>query len=273
MENIKPIEELEYCDDFMFNQVMQNDNICIGVLERLLKIKIDHIERVELEKKIKPYYQSKGIRLDVYVKDSKKVFDLEMQSRNKDDLPRRLRYYQSMVDANALIKGEDYTKLKESYIIFICKNDPVGKNLPVYSYLETCQEDKNILLNDGTHKFFFNADAAENEKDVEIRTFLNYIKTGTADDSFTKEIDRTVKTVKQNEAVRELYMYESLPLRDAKQEGIKEGREAGAQQKAIETALNMLNENIPISTIARCSTLPEAKVLELKKQVESASER
>lgn len=52
--NIKPFEELTLADDFMFYQVMQNDEICIGVLERLLKIEIDHIERQELQKEIKP---------------------------------------------------------------------------------------------------------------------------------------------------------------------------------------------------------------------------
>ncbi|WP_051537814.1 Rpn family recombination-promoting nuclease/putative transposase [Treponema sp. C6A8] len=255
MSEIKPIEELEYSDDFMFNQVMQDDKICIGVLERLLKIKIDHIERVELEKKIKPYYQSKGIRLDVYVKDSNRVFDLDMQSQNKDDLPRRLRYYQSMVDANALMKGEKYKNLKDSYIVFICKHDPVGKNLPVYSYLETCQEDNNILLGDGAHKFFFNAEAADQEKDVEIRTFLNYIKNGTAGDSFTKEIDSAVKTVKQKEAVKELYMFESLAIQDAMDEG--------ERRKSVEAARAFYENGVSIELIAKSLKMTEEKVKEI----------
>lgn len=265
MENIKPIEELEFSDDFMFNQVMQNEKICIGVLERLLKIKIDHIERVELEKVIKPYYRSKSVRLDVYVKDSNKVFDLEMQSRDFDDLPRRFRYYQSMVDANALLKGQPYEKLNDSYIIFICKKDPVGKNLPVYTFKETCQENTNLLLNDGSQKYFFNADAADNEKDVEIRAFLNYIKTGTATDELTSEIDSKVEEVKQNEAVKELYMFESLPIHDARLEGFKEGR----IEQAIESAKNMLNDQIPADKIALYVNLPLEQIQELKHQLET----
>ena len=49
----------------------------------------------------------------------------------------------------------------------------------------------------------------------------------------------------------------------------EEGRVEGALQKAIETALNMLNENIPVETVARCSTLPVEKVQELKSQLEA----
>ena len=66
----KPIEELTFTDDFMFGRVMQNPEICKGLLERLLEIKIDKIEYPVLQKTISPHYKSKGIRLDVYVEDS-----------------------------------------------------------------------------------------------------------------------------------------------------------------------------------------------------------
>ena len=82
--NIKPFEELTLADDFMFYQVMQDDEICIGLLERLLKIDIDHIERQELQKEIKPYYQTKYIKLDVYVKNDDKIYDIEIQNEDMD---------------------------------------------------------------------------------------------------------------------------------------------------------------------------------------------
>ena len=49
----------------------------------------------------------------------------------------------------------------------------------------------------------------------------------------------------------------------------EEGIAEGAQQKAIETALNMLKENIPIEKVARYSTLPVEKVQELKAQLKA----
>ncbi len=42
--NYKPVEELVFTDDFMFGAVMREPEICKGVLERLLHVKIDHIE-------------------------------------------------------------------------------------------------------------------------------------------------------------------------------------------------------------------------------------
>ncbi|MGP1503598.1 MAG: hypothetical protein ACTTI0_07955 [Treponema sp.] len=62
----KPIEELTFTDDFMFGCIMKNEHICRGVLERLLRMKIGKIEYPSLQKSISPFYESKGIRLDVY---------------------------------------------------------------------------------------------------------------------------------------------------------------------------------------------------------------
>lgn len=256
---IKPFEELEFSDDFMFFKVMQNDGICKGLIERLLKIKIDHIERPILQKEIRPYYHSKGVKLDVYLKDSLNIYDVEMQNVTKEVLPKRLRYYQSMVDADALLRGEDYTALNDSHIIFLCTTDPVGKGLPVYTFLETCQEDRSVLLNDGTHKYFFNAAAAGLSEDVEIRAILDYIMTQKASDSFTERIKEFVEKVKADERAKGEYMIEPLIIQDAKREGRKEGR----QEKAIETVRKLLELNtMPFEQIAYVTGL---SVEEIKK--------
>ena len=70
---IKPVEELRFTDDFMFCRVMKNPDLCKGVIERLLGIKVERIEYPELQKEIRPYYSAHGVRMDVYVKDSDRI--------------------------------------------------------------------------------------------------------------------------------------------------------------------------------------------------------
>ena len=41
---------------------------------------------------IAPFYESKGIRLDVYVSDPDRVFDIEIQTLILPSLPKRTRY-------------------------------------------------------------------------------------------------------------------------------------------------------------------------------------
>ena len=166
----KPIEELTLADNFMFCHTMKNEELCKELLEKLLHIKIDHIVYPELEKELSAYYESKSVRLDVYVKDSNKVYDIEMQNQPSNFLPLRTRYYQSMIDVDNLLKGEDYSNLKESFIIFICQFDPFDAKLPCYTFKSICRENTNIELNDKTSKIIFNSTAYDKEKDVE---FLN----------------------------------------------------------------------------------------------------
>ena len=122
-----------------------------------------------MEKAIAPYYTSKGVRLDVYLKDSDKVIDIECQANLKPALGKRTRYYQSMIDIDSLMKGEEYEKLKESYILFICKNDPFKDEnekhfgLPCYTFKNICTEDDEVNLDDKTIKVIYNASAYEKE--------------------------------------------------------------------------------------------------------------
>ena len=87
----KSVEELTFTDDFMFGTIMKHKSVCKGVLERLLRIKVGKIEYPSLQKTIAPFYESKGVRLDVYVAESSRVFDIEIQTSILPDLPKRTR--------------------------------------------------------------------------------------------------------------------------------------------------------------------------------------
>ena len=286
---IKPVEELEFSDDFMFFRVMQNESICRQVLERLLGIKIQRVKKKELQKTLKPYYEAKGIRLDVYAADESRVFDVEMQKFPKADLPRRVRYYQSMLDADSLVAGENYSALKESYVLFICLNDPFGKNLPVYTFRKCCLEDKGLVLPDGAVAIFFNAAAFSKTENLALGAFLRYTKTQEAQDELTERIATLVQEFKRNELFRSSYMRESLALFDARKlgydegvahgraegitqgrsEGIAEGFTRGAQKRAQEAAHNLLTMHVlSVEQIAQATGLSPSAVRTLQEQLQ-----
>ena len=265
---IKPVEELRFTDDFMFCRVMKNPDLCKGVIERLLGIKVERIEYPELQKEIRPYYSAHGVRMDVYVKDSNRIFDIEMQTTIPEDLPRRMRYYQSMIDIDSLIAGSDYETLKESYVIFLCTKDPFGLGLPVYTFSTVCKEKTDFTLNDGINKLFFNASAFASEKNLEIKGFLGYLCSGRPSDYLTEDIDQRIERLKINEIFRSDYMMDALPLHDARKAGLKEGMEkgrlVGERNAKFETAKKMLENKIPIDLITKCTSLSLEEVKRLK---------
>ena len=275
----KPVEELTFTDDFMFGTVMKNKTICKGVIERLLHIKVGKIEYPSLQKTIAPFYESKGIRLDVYVSDSERVFDIEIQTSIPPFLPKRTRYYQSLMDVDNLLRGQSYAELKESYVIFICTQDPFGKDLPVYTFRSVCSEDGSIFLDDKSVKVFYNTGAYDKEGESELRALLEYLCERRATSGFTQRIDALVEKAKRNEKFRSWYMSLNIHEDDLRMAGekigfergvaagMRKGREdgiaAGSYQAKLETAKLMAEHKYPLSEICLMTGLSEAEIQKL----------
>ena len=267
----KPVEELTFTDDFMFGTVMKNRMICKGVIERLLHIKVGKIEYPSLQKTIAPFYESKGIRLDVYVSDPDRIFDIEIQTSIPLSLPKRTRYYQSLMDVDNLLRGQSYAELKESYVIFICTQDPFGKGLPVYTFRNVCSEDDGIFLDDKSNKVFYNVDAYGKEDEPELSALLEYLCERRATSGFTRHIDALVEKAKRNEKFRSVYMSLNIREDDLRMAGEKIGFErgrrdgiaAGSYQAKLETAKLMQRESCSTDFIQRMTGLSEAEIKKL----------
>ena len=242
----------------------------------MLKIKIDHIEYPEIEKTISPYYETKGVRLDVYVKDSDNVFDIELQNINDEDLSLRTRFYQSMLDTDNLLKGQHYAELPTSFVIFICRYDPFSNDLPIYTFENRCLENLEISLNDKSIKKIFNATAYNQEKDLEISAFLEYIYNQEAVDDFTSKLTSIVERIKKQEVNRKEYNSMNLHDQDNFRRGKKEGYSAGLsdgisqgisqgiEQTKIETAKNMISTSLgTLEQIAQITNLPLQTIKDL----------
>ena len=256
-------EELQIKNDFMFAKVMEDKKICMKLLETLLHIKVKDIVYLEEEKKLDFQKDAKSVRLDVYVEGSNKVFDIEMQAIDKKNLPQRSRYYQGMIDLNTIKKGEDYTELKESYVIFICAFDPFGKKKAQYTFENLCLEDKELRLNDGARKLFFNARNYINAEDEDIREFLKYVNGGESSNPFVKELEDKVTQVKASEEWRLEYM--TLLMRDRENQEI--GREEGREEERRKIIIKMIKQGFGDEQILLLCDTSEAEIMSCKECV------
>ena len=154
----KPLSELNLLDDFLFSTAIENEVFCKQLLEIILEKPIRSIRyhAMERSKKNLPSYRS--IRLDVYIEDEEgTMYDIEMQVRNLGNLPKRSRFYQSLMDSPLLKSGErDFNQLNNSYIIFILPQDIFGKGLYRYTFEHRCLEDPDLPLGDGATRIFLN---------------------------------------------------------------------------------------------------------------------
>lgn len=208
----KDIREIEFekktiKDNFIFGAVMQNPQKCKALLECILKIKIREIRYPELEKTIKKTYWSKGIRLDVYVEDEENtIYNIEMQATNKKELPKRMRYYQGMIDLNVIDKGQDYSRLKQSYVIFICDYDEFGIGRHIYTFENVCKEYPQLTLKDGTIKIVLNTKGTADDVSEDIKELLHFFGGDEPKSDLTRMLDEEVKSVKSSEKWRRDFM-------------------------------------------------------------------
>ena len=284
---LKPYDELFFTDDFLFTKIMRDPQIAKGVVQNLLGIKVKKIEFITSQYSIDGLYGGKGIRLDAYLEDEDKVIDIEMQTVIKKDEGLRMRYYQSMMDIDHLNRGDSYIDLKESYVVFICLDDPLGGGKPVYNFV-TKEADGGLILNDRIHKVIYNASSFEKAENPDVRAFLEFVKRHSATDRLTKEIQDAVDSCKNHQKWRAEYMLWKDQIREwkdeAREDGLAEGREEGIaegkaiglaegllegeRKKAIETARQLLKMNLgTVDQIATATQLSVKEVLEIKQEI------
>ena len=254
----KSFDELTFADDGMFQTVMKDPQLSAELVERLLGVRVKQVEYPELEKAIEPYYTSRGVRLDVYLKDEDRAIDVELQSYPQKALGKRMRYYQSMVDCDCLMKGQPYTKLRESYILFICKFDPFrdaaksGYGLPRYTFRNICAENNSVNLDDKCVKVVYNASAYKSVKDEKVRALLRFIQTDEpGEDDFSKRLSEFVAKAKENEKFRKEFAEMNLHDFDIMTEAKEEGIEEGARRKAVENARSFYANGVSVDIIAK----------------------
>ncbi len=141
----------------MFSVIMRNPKFCKPFLERVLGIKISHIEYPKSQETIDISADAKSVRLDIYVEDGNNtVYNIEMQTTENRNLPKRTRYYQDMIDLSILEKGENYKDLKRSFVIFVCTFDLFGEGRHIYTFENRCLQNPELGLEDGTTKIILN---------------------------------------------------------------------------------------------------------------------
>lgn len=238
---------LSFSDYLMFKLVMEREDICRGVIERILGIPIGRIEYHNTEQEIRGLAGGKTIRLDSYLVEScGRLFDVEMQVGACPAFPKRLRGYQSIMDAGTLKRGEDYDRLKESYLLFICLDDPFGEGLPVYTIERTCKEAPHVAVGCAAHWVVLNASAyGRVEGNDGLRSLLKYVATDEVPvgDAFLAEVDDEVARNNRDKAVIGMMIDTMTMLKqEARVQGRAEGRAEGHAEGHAEGRAEGLEE-------------------------------
>lgn len=182
-----------------------------------------------------------------------------MQKRNNDNMPKRSRFYQGILDASGLFQGSDqrYENMTDVYVIFITDFDIFGKGLYKYTFTNKCDEVQGLPLGDGATRIFLNL-KGNNDNNVTqgLKDLLHFIQNTTSNfvssDLRVQDLVRLVKNLKGSEEVRELTMKTDWIEEQARAEARAEARE-----EAILATLDILS-NLGISKEVAIQNLKES---------------
>lgn len=244
--------EMNLSDFALFLSVMKNREAYEAVLSIIMEEEHLELTQVKVEEVVLNKDGRRAIRLDAWALDKKnRQFNTEMQnSAEQDDVRKRARYYQGLIDSPILKAGRHtrYKNLPSTVIIFITQDDIFGKDLAKYTFEEQCREVPGLYLMDGTKKIFLNMKSKNGN--AELVSLLQYMKNTKMDnpdilvkDKRIKKLDEVVTEVRQSEeweAVRMNIL--EIGLAKGEEIGKEIGQAVGAEKKLIEMVCKKLQK-------------------------------
>ena len=230
------------------------------------------LKQVRVEEVILNQLGQRSIRLDAWAADETgRQFSTEMQNDTEtDDVRRRSRYYQGLMDSPILKSGKKtrYRHLPSTVIIFITQEDIFGQDRAMYTFTEQCEEVSGLHLEDGTRKIFLNMSSRNGRP--ELVSLLQYMKDSrlenpavTVKDPRIVELDAVVSEVKQSEEWEEAKMsILSVGIERGRAEGRArgriEGRAAGNLEGKRESILALLGQLGPVPEELKAEIMAQA---------------
>lgn len=254
-EDLQRLRGFRLLDDDFLTKCFEGDTASI---ELVLQIVLEKPDLKVLDVRTQVFVENllnRSVRFDILATDSTGAkINVEIQRADKGAGRKRARYNSSMMDATLLKKGDDFDNLPETWVVFITKNDVIGKGLPLYP-VERCFLGTGERFEDGSHILYVNG---AYRGDTPIGKLMHdFSCTNAADMYYTTLADRVRFFKESKEGILIMCKVMEDMRKESLQEGIKEG--------AINTAKRMLTDGIlTLEKIAEYAGLPLDEVKKLK---------
>ena len=255
-EDLQRLQSFRPIDDTFMRCLFRND---VPLAEMVLRIitgkNVLQLVSCETQADLKRVTGARSILLDAYGTDSTgKKYDIEVQRADIGADPHRARYHSSMMDIENLDAGQDFSKLPDTYVIFITENDYYGEKQPLYSV-------QNIItttgkpFDDGTHILYVNG---EYRGDSEIGKLMHDFNCTQADDMIFPLMAEKTRYLKENpKGVSEV----CKQMEDLRNESIFEGK--------ILTLIDLVEDGT--LTLDKAAAKAGMTVTQFKKEMEKVS--
>ena len=152
----RALKRMRMLDDTLMKCVFKD---CKPAVEQMLRIILSRddliVENFSIGKEYKNL-RGHSICMDILAVDRDgKHYNIEVQRDDRGADPRRSRFYAGMMDVEMLGKGDDYSTLRDAYVIFITENDIFNEGKPFYKF-ERVNRENGKTLGDGSYIIYVN---------------------------------------------------------------------------------------------------------------------
>ncbi len=260
----KAVKSMNLIDGFLFDSSIEDEEDAKVVIGAILSTVFDR-EIKEVRVTAQKQFQAietkyHGIRLDAHVteeedgKVSVTIYDVEMENRiaDKESLPKRLRFYNSLIDSRQLESGISYENLPNFVSITILSYDPFNAGDIYYEASTVLTTHPDIEYKDGISHLYLYCNGKINEclspsHGKRLMEVLKYIVSGEKTSALNPEVNNleaVVSKIKNRPEVTKKYMQqwdrERILIQEAKDEGTEIGTEIGKEIGKEQTLIGLI---------------------------------
>lgn len=282
MDSKKGAEELTLMNRILYASAIEDEEFALNMMAIILGEDCTLKESPQAEKELRNVFQKKYVRLDAFLKMYLEKFarcevflETEVQNQKDEHLPKRIRHYVALIDANMMKSGEsDYSKMQNVCVIVIASYDIGGKGRYRHRIASRSDDDDPVELNDGIEKIILYTKGNDPENiSEELMWMLYYFEHTTEEVAQRSGSRRLMKMSERVEAIRKdpEFNLQAYIAREEKErmkkiiaeesrtrgleEGRVEGRNAGLLEAHKSDALGMKAEGIALDIIHKITGL------------------
>mgnify|MGYP003293334975 CR=1 FL=1 len=263
------LDNITGLSDTMFKAIMStNEDILVKILNSIFSNNIKNIKYLNGELPISEFIE-KGRRLDLYIEEDESIIDIEVTNNYNITMIDRNLGFLSKMYTSTVEKGDDYTLYKPTKTINLIGNKSNEKMKLICSYTDQFGD---IISNKLIYCEIYIQNFIElwyNKNEDEINKYKYLIMLGLNKkelNRFNLEYGDEIVSEYTN-AFNKILVDESfLPLFDKEEDerrikntirkiSFEDGKEDGKQQRNIEIAKNLLNNNVDIEIISKSTGL------------------
>lgn len=228
-EKQKIISSLTLMDDLFMKVVLQDSKCTEFILQTIMDNAKLKLKKQILQKNLSNLH-GHSLILDCLCEDeANNIYNIEIQNNISGAHPKRARYHAALLDMHSLKRGNDFTQLPRSYVIFITAKDVLHGQQQIY-HVDRMIRESGKPFSDESHIIYFNTSYIDNSPLGKLAEDFHALETSKMHSPI---LSKRVEVLKRFNANQKGDQEMNVLLEQYRQKALREGMEKGMEKGSL----------------------------------------